>query len=254
MPILETKGLVKDFGGLRALDNITLRVEEGEIFGLIGPNGSGKTTMLNVISGFLPPTEGDIVYKNASIAGMKPYHIADQKLIRTFQVTSVFTNLTVEDNILHASHLRTNGTFWGSLFHTPGYRREEERLKQKITDILEFTELSDKRDAVSTNLGAGEQRDLEVAVALAAEPDLLLLDEPAAGMNPEEQAKLMRLIQSVRDRGITVMVIEHNMKVIMGICTRIMCLNFGATIAEGSPQEIASNETVIAAYLGGRSA
>jgi len=252
MPILELTNLIKDFGGLRALDNVNLSVEKGEIFGLIGPNGSGKTTLLNVITGFLPPTAGDVLYKGQSIAGLKPFQIAKEKLIRTFQITSVFTNLTVEENILHASHLKTNSTIWGSLFTTPGYRREERQLQERVTELLAFTGLEDKRNSSAANLGAGEQRDLEMAVALAADPEMMLLDEPAAGMTAEEQAKLMRLIETVRDRGITVMVIEHNMKVIMGICTRIMCLNFGAKIAEGSAEEIASNEAVISAYLGGK--
>jgi branched-chain amino acid transport system ATP-binding protein len=252
-PVLETKALARHFGGLKALDGVDLAVEEAEIFGLIGPNGSGKTTTLNVISGFLPATAGSTSYRGATITGLKPFQIARRGLVRTFQLTSVFGNLTVLENLVHASHLRTRSTLLGCLLHSPGYRREEERLRAGAAEVLAFVGLPPQRHGVKArNLSAGEQRYLELAIALAADPDILLLDEPATGLNHEEAERVVSLIRSIRDRGTTVVLVEHNMRVIMSICSRIAVLNLGRKIAEGTPQEIAADEGVVAAYLGRR--
>lgn len=253
--ILEGKRLSRDFGGLRALHELDIDVRQGEILGLIGPNGSGKTTLINVVTGFLELTAGNLLYKGQSIKDLKPHQIAERGIVRTFQLTSLLPNLTAEENIIAGRHLKTRGSMWsmwGSFFDTRSYRREEMKLRQKAAEILAFTEMEERRDMLARNLPAVEQKALEIAIALAAEPELLLLDEPAAGMNPQEVVKLLGLIQSIQRMGITIVVVEHNMKVIMGVCTRIVVLNYGAKIAEGTPVEISKNDTVIAVYLGSR--
>jgi branched-chain amino acid transport system ATP-binding protein len=250
MAIISVNGLAKNFGGLRAIDGIDLEVDAGEILGIIGPNGSGKTTLLNVVSGFVPPTAGTIHYKTQPISGLKPHEIAKLGMVRTFQIASVFGNLTVEENVMHASYLRTTRSLWGSLFCSKAYRRQERLLAERTSAILAFTGLERKRVMPANQLGGGEQRDLEIAIALAAEPEVLLLDEPAVGMNPEEQRGLMRLIRAVHDRGVTVILVEHNMKVIMGICSRVVVLQYGRKIAEGPPEQIVRDSVVMSAYLG----
>lgn len=250
--ILEIKGLTKDFAGLRALHDVDIELQAGEIFGLIGPNGSGKTTLLNVITGFLPPTAGAVMHKGKSITGLAPELIATKQIIRTFQITSIFSNLTVEENIITGNHLRTNGSLFGSIFHTNAYRREEKKVRQKTVEILSLLGMEDKMHILSKELGLGEQRRIEIAIALAAEPELLLLDEPASGLNPTEAGDLVNLLQTIRKMGITLLVIEHNMKIIMSLCTQIAVLDHGVKIAEGGPEEIANNEKVISVYLGGK--
>lgn len=250
MVILETKRLSKNFGGLKALDRLDLQIYQGEILGLIGPNGSGKTTYLNVITGFLKPTAGDLLYRSQSIVGLKPHQIAERGVIRTFQLTSLFPNLTVEENIIAGMHLKTKGRILGSFFNTRSYREEEMRLRQKAADILTFMEMQERQGMLAMNLPAVEQRKLEIAIALAGEPNLLLLDEPAAGMNPEESVRLLGLIRSIQQMGITILIIEHNMRVIMRLCTRVAVINYGVKIAEGTPQEISNNDEVISVYLG----
>jgi len=249
---LEIKGITKDFGGLRALSKVDLEVQEGQIFGLIGPNGSGKTTLLNVITGYFPPTAGLVVYKGTNISGLSPYLIAKRGIVRTFQITSIFPNLTVEENVIAGSYLKTKGSFWGAFFQTRVYRKEEKRLRQKATEILALLRMEEKRNVIAKALGLGEQRRIEIAIALATEPKLLLLDEPAAGLNPTEALELVHVIETIRDRGITLVVVEHNMKVIMQLCSRIAVLDYGSKITEGTPGEVANNENVIRVYLGGK--
>jgi len=249
--IFEIKGLSKDFGGLRALNDLFLEIHEGDIFGIIGPNGSGKTTWLNVVTGFLRPTAGSIVFKGQSIVGWPPSQIAKRGLLRTFQLTSLFPNLTAEQNIIAGRHLETSNNVLMALFNTRNYRKEEMELREKADEIMSFMEMQERRDVLAKNLLSVEQRKLEIAIALAAEPELLLLDEPASGMNIEEATRLISLIRSIHQMGITIGIIEHNMRLVMGLCSRIAVLNYGEKIAEGTPQEIANNEEVISVYLGG---
>lgn len=253
MVTLELKELTKNFGGLSALNNLDINIDEGEILGLVGPNGSGKTTCLNVITGFLKPTAGSMLYKGASIVGLKPHQIAERGIIRTFQLTSTFSNLTAKENVISGRYLKTSGSFAGSFFHSRSYREEEEKLSQKADEILAFLGMEGKGDLIAADLPSVDQRKLEIAIALAGEPELLLLDEPAAGMNPEEQDRVINMIRLLRQSGITMVVVEHNMKVIMGLCTRIVVINYGNKIAEGPPEEIVKDEAVISVYLGKRS-
>jgi branched-chain amino acid transport system ATP-binding protein len=252
MTILRIEGLTKDFGRLRALNDVALNVQQGEILGLIGPNGSGKTTMLNVITGFLKPTAGSAIYKKGLLTGLKPHQIAKRGVTRTFQLTSLFPSLTVIENIFHGRHLYSKSSFFGSFFWNKSYRKEEARLRQEAMDILTFVNMQEKGDMIAGKLPAAEQRILEIAIALASKPDLLLLDEPASGMNVPEAASAMELIRSIQQTGTTILIVEHNMKVIMQLCSRIAVLNQGVKIAEGSPQEISRNEQVISVYLGKR--
>jgi len=252
MPLLEMQGLTKEFGGLTALSKLDVNIDEGEIVGLVGPNGSGKTTWINIVTGFLKPTAGDILYKGQSIVGLEPYQIAERGIIRTFQLTSLFPDLTVKENIVRGRHLSTNSSILGSFFWSKGYRKEEAKLRQEVMEILSFVKMQEKSDMAAQNLPAAEQRVLEIAIALAAKPELLFLDEPTSGMNLQEAARTMELIQSIRQMGTTVVIVEHNMKVIMELCSRIVVLNQGIKIAEGTPEEIIMNEEVISVYLGKR--
>lgn len=250
MVTLETKGLSIDFGGLKALDEVDIQINEGEMFGLIGPNGSGKTTCFNLITGFLKPTAGSVIYKGASITSLKPYEIAERGVIRTFQLTSLFPDLTSEENIIVGRHLRTNGNIWGAITRSKSYREEEGKSKKKAREILDFVGMQARRDLLARNLSFGDERKLEIAIALAGEPRLLLLDEPAAGMSPDESTKLMSLIRSIQMMGITVLIVEHNMRVVMELCSKIAVLNYGVKIAEGTPEEIANNDEVTSVYIG----
>ncbi|MFC1862890.1 ABC transporter ATP-binding protein [Thermodesulfobacteriota bacterium] len=252
MSILKIKNIAKDFGGLRALNKVNFEVQQGEILGLIGPNGSGKTTMLNVITGFLKPTKGRITFKDEIISGSKPYQIAKKGVIRTFQHTSIFPDLTVEENIVRGAHLHDASSVLGSFFLSKKYKEKEVELRQEVMDILAFVNLKEKSKMIARNLWAAEQKILEIAIALAARPDLLLLDEPASGMNLAEALRSMELIKLIQKNGTTIIIIEHNMKVIMQLCSRIVVLNEGTKITEGSPAEVGNNEEVISIYLGTR--
>ena len=252
MAILETSGLTRMFGGLSAVDELDLSVEEGEIRGLIGPNGSGKTTALNLITGYIKPTRGMVRYQGSDVSGEQPHELARMGLVRTFQITTLFENLTVRDNVVHGSHLNNPTTLTGALTRSRRYRRQTAQIEDRVQELLAFVGLGERIDAVARDLSAGEHRYLEIAIALAAEPKVLLLDEPATGLNPEEAAYLMNLIRTLRSQGVTVLLVEHNMRLITNICTRITVLNFGAKIAEGTPEEIVGNPDVITAYLGKR--
>lgn len=251
MAILEVKNLSKNFGGLKAVSDVNLDIYEGEILGLIGPNGSGKTTIYNLITGFLKPTMGQVIYKGELITGLKPHEIAAKGLARTFQLPSLFPNLTAKENVIAGRHLEAKDDAWWSIFNTRNYRAEKAKVEQEAMEILAFMGLEQEADTLAKNLPYGYERNLEVATSLALKPELLLLDEPATGMNPEETIKLVDLIQVIQQqRGITLVVVEHHMDVIMKICNRIAVLNYGVKIAVGSPEEVARDLEVISIYLG----
>ena len=251
MHLLDIQNVSMQFGGLAAIKNLDFTMEEGEIRGLIGPNGAGKTTLFNVISGVYLPSSGRFFYKGLDITRRRPHATARLGVIRTFQSTTLFKHFTVLRNVMVGCHLNSRYNFFGSLFGTPATHRHESENERKSLEILEFLGLEGFRDELAINLPHGHQRALGIAIALAAQPKLLMLDEPVTGMNPEESASMMGLIRTIRDRGITILLIEHDMKVVMGVCERITVLNFGQKIAEGTPEEIQKNAAVHEAYLGG---
>lgn len=255
MSILSVQKLTKSFGGLTAVSNVNLELEEGELVGLIGPNGAGKTTVFNLLTGVYEPTSGTVSLtrdKTArQIQGMKPYHICKAGVSRTFQNIRLFKDLTVMDNVRIAMHQNVRYGLVSSFLHLPSYAKEEARLEEKCMELLKIVHLEDKSGEMARNLPYGEQRHLEIARALATDPAVLLLDEPAAGMNPAETAQLTELISWIRKNfKLTILLIEHDMSLVMKICERIYVLDYGMVIASGTPEEIKSNQKVIEAYLG----
>lgn len=255
MPILQTKKLTKSFGGLTSVSNANIELERGELVGLIGPNGAGKTTMFNLLTGVYEPSSGTIsLFKDDNenqIQGKKPYVICDEGVARTFQNIRLFKDLTVLDNVKIAMHKNVDYGLLSSFFHLPSYKKEEQRLEQESLDLLKIVRLADKKDELAKNLPYGEQRHLEIARALATNPTILLLDEPAAGMNPAETSKLTELIDWIRKEfDLTILLIEHDMSLVMKICERIYVLDHGIVLANGTPDEIRVNKRVIEAYLG----
>lgn len=248
MALLEVKGITKQFGGLVALNNVSFTVEPGEFRGLIGPNGAGKSVLFKTISGFYRPTQGQVVYQGKNIAGLRASDIAKRGLIRTFQETTLFQEFTVYENILAGCHLHTRSNLLAALLRTD--REKQKKAAERVLSILEFMRIIDRKDQLALNLPLGSQRILAVAVALAAEPKLLLLDEPFAGMNREETVQMMKMVKKVQESGVTIILVEHDMKAVMGLCRKLTVLNFGNLLAEGSPEEIRSNNEVIKAYLG----
>ena len=233
--LLEMKGVSRFFGGLAALTDISSHVGKGEILGLIGPNGSGKTTLFNVVNGFYEPSRGEIWFKGEKISGLKPHRICALGIARTFQVVKPLQRMSVLDNVIASAFLRA---------------KDKTLAEEKATEVLEFTGLQDDRDVISKGLPLGKRKRLEMARALATEPEMILLDESFAGLNPTEQNECMNIIRKIQGKGITIMIIEHHMQVIMSISEKIVVLNYGQKIAEGSPEEIRNNPLVVEAYLG----
>ena len=248
--VLDVDSLAVSFGGLVALSNVSFDVREGEIASLIGPNGAGKTTAFNTITGFLAASGGTIRYRGQSLNGLRPNQIAKLGVVRTFQKTSVFGTNTVTENVMIGLHRHAGARLWEILLDLPRVRDEENRLRDQAAEILDMMGLLAQAGELGGALPYGEQRLLEVAVALAAKPSLLLLDEPVSGMNPSETASFMAMLGRIRASGITILLVEHDMRMVMGVSDRVVVLNQGAIIAEGTPEEIQRNPEVIRAYLG----
>ncbi|MCI9414177.1 MAG: ABC transporter ATP-binding protein [Clostridiales bacterium] len=252
MTVLETKDLGINFGGLQALDDVYLKIEEKEIIGLIGPNGAGKTTVFNLLTGVYTPTKGAIRFEGKSIIGKKPYQINRLGIARTFQNIRLFKNMTVLDNIKAAMSQNMKYSALTAILRLPAYWREERDASDSALELLKLFDMEDTADQLAANLPYGRQRKLEILRALASGPKLLLLDEPAAGMNPTETRELMETIHRIRELfGVSILLIEHDMSLVMGVCERIYVLDYGTLIASGTPEEIRGNEQVIKAYLGG---
>ncbi|EHM24031.1 MULTISPECIES: ABC transporter ATP-binding protein [Streptomyces] len=247
--VLDASGVTMRFGGLTAVRGVDLTVNSGEIVGLIGPNGAGKTTFFNCLTGLYIPTEGKVSYKG-TVLPPKPHLVTKAGIARTFQNIRLFSNMTVLENVLVGRHTRTKEGLWSALLRLPGYHKAEDASRERAMELLEFIGLQDKADHLARNLPYGDQRKLEIARALASDPGLLLLDEPTAGMNPQETRVTEELIFAIRDQGIAVLVIEHDMRFIFNLCDRVACLVQGEKLVEGTPGDVQADERVVAAYLG----
>ncbi len=251
MALLTIDSLSRSFGGLQAVRDVGMAVDEGEIVSLIGPNGAGKTTMFNLVTGFIVPDAGRILFAGEDIVGLKPHAIAQRGLVRTFQITNVFPGLTVFDNVVAAHYLKGRLPIWKTWFRDKTVIERERATLEAAEELLDFLRLGPRRDVTADSLAYGELRLLEVAIGLGAEPRLLLLDEPAAGLNTEESARLVALLRDISKlRGITILLVEHDMNVVMDVSDRVVVMNFGEKIAEGTPDQVRRDEHVIQAYLG----
>lgn len=248
--LLRAVGVCKYFGGLKAVENVDMEIERGDIFGIIGPNGAGKTTFFNICTGVYPATKGTIYLEDKPITGLPTDKIAALGMARTFQNIQLFKFLTVRDNVKIGFHLHTKTTIWDAICHTKTFRNDEEEINRASEEILRRVGLEKYQDAMAGKLPYGIQRKVEIARALALEPKLLLLDEPAAGMNPQETMELAQFIKSLNEEGLTIALIEHDMKFVMNTCNRILVLNFGKKICEGKPEEVRANREVHEAYFG----
>ena len=249
-PQLEVRDLSKYFGGLAAVDGLSFSVAQGSIVGLIGPNGAGKTTAFNLITGQLPPTGGDVRFNGRTITGLPPYEIARMRLVRTFQSTVLYADSSVLENVLRGCAVRQRAGFWSGLVGSRAAAEDEAETRARALEVLSFVELDAAASELARNLPYGHQRALGIAIGLATRPEVMLLDEPVAGMNPEETARTARLIRRVNEAGTTIVVVEHDMSFVMGLCQTIVVMNYGRKIAEGRPDEIRNDPAVVAAYLG----